>query len=378
MAQVSYDLGVTSQYEHDSNVFDLPTGYTAPGLSSSERADSYYTYGAKGDLKYLWSQQSFNLALSGTEYRYDRFSQLNHSEYAFNGGWDFKFGSDWDGNVNVSRNRSMVPFSEVYQSAIALQTEQRESADIGFHFAPDWRIEASGYSRALDEPLVGAPNLELKEYDGKAVLQFVGVSHLTAGAGVDYLSGEYSGTGTITGANAILDPDYRQITESVVAKYVPSDISSIDASFGYSKRSSTDALNSVSGATGSLTYHRALTGKTSVALTVSRAIIAYIADNGSEIDSTADARVVWQATYKTGVSLGYTYTYRNLPGQGALPGDTRIDHVELATLNIDYEPFRWLSVKPYANVQTRRSDVVFGSYNATVYGINVTLQMMQD
>jgi hypothetical protein len=36
---------------------------------------------------------------------------------------------------------------------------------------------------------------------------------------------------------------------------------------------------------------------------------------------------------------------------------------------VDYQILRWLTLSPYANVQSRSSNVIDGNYNATVYGI---------
>ena len=36
---------------------------------------------------------------------------------------------------------------------------------------------------------------------------------------------------------------------------------------------------------------------------------------------------------------------------------------------MDYEPLRWLTLKPYVNYQTRNSNIIGGNFNATIYGI---------
>ena len=82
----------------------------------------------------------------------------------------------------------------------------------------------------------------------------------------------------------------------------------------------------------------------------------------------------WQATYKIGVVLTYSYTYRQLPGQGDAPvGGERLDHLQLASLNVDYEPLDWLSLKPFVNYQLRGSNYIGANFNATVVGVNFTI-----
>jgi hypothetical protein len=143
---------------------------------------------------------------------------------------------------------------------------------------------------------------------------------------------------------------------------------------GYTRRTSPDAIDAISGITGALDYKNQLTGKTSVDLTLSRQINAYVANGGSVISDVAGLNVNWQATYKINVIAGYNWTYYDLPGQGNNPvGSDRHDYLQYASLVVDYAVLRWLELKPYANVLTRRSNLIGGDFNATVYGIFVTL-----
>jgi hypothetical protein len=104
-------------------------------------------------------------------------------------------------------------------------------------------------------------------------------------------------------------------------------------------------------------------------------INSYIANVSSEIDSLVGMNVKWQATYKTAVLAGYSWTYRELPGQGnAPPGSERIDRLNYASVKVEYEPFWWLSIKPYANLQTRSSNYAGANFNATVYGVYFAFQ----
>jgi len=85
--------------------------------------------------------------------------------------------------------------------------------------------------------------------------------------------------------------------------------------------------------------------------------------------------VNWQATYKLGVSLGYTFGYREFPNQGNNPvGSNRTDIQETANMGIDYRPQRWLTIRPYATVQTRRSTFIGGHFSQNIFGVSVTIK----
>jgi hypothetical protein len=67
--------------------------------------------------------------------------------------------------------------------------------------------------------------------------------------------------------------------------------------------------------------------------------------------------------------------YMQLPGQGD-GGGNRTDRLSYIALSADYEPWRWLSLKPYVHYQDRNS-VNFrnGDFNSSVIGVNFSLQL---
>jgi hypothetical protein len=369
VAAVTLDASATARYEYDSNVFALQGGYPLPGTSDYQHSDNLYTYGAAFDANYLWDQQKLFAQLSTTNFRYDHFTQLNHNEYIGDLGWNWKLGSALDGTLEVLRNRTMVPFTSVEDAQFVLQTEQREAAKIGFQFAPDWRIEGSGYYSTYEQLILDAPSIDLTESFGQAALKYVGIAGLSSGLSAGYVVGHY------TGVSAESNFAYRQTNVALVATYEPTGRSTLDGTLGYSNRTSASTVNEIAGFTGKIDYKEQLTGKTSYQVEISRVISSYIANVSSEIDSAAALDVRWQATYRLALEAGYTYTYRDLPGQGNAPlGSERVDRLQYASIKAEYKPFRWLSIRPYINLQTRTSNFVGGNFNATAYGLYFTAQ----
>ena len=376
-AQLAVKASASGSYQYNSNVFDLQTGFPVFGTNDYRRADSYYVYGGTLALNDQVSQQNLYLTAGDTELTYDHFTQLTHDEYHVDAGWNWRLGLDLDGTFDVLRSRTMVAFTEVVQQYLALDTEQRETANIGFQFLPQWRVEANGYTRKLQEPLPDQPNLQLTESQVGGVLKYGGMAALTSGLSASYSHGDFTAT------NGVFNPQYDQKTAELVATYRPSASSgtiglsgrsTFDGAVGYSERTSPVSFDKASGLTGHLDYTNQLTGKTSAQVALDRVINSYVTNTGSEIDTSASATVLWQATYKTGISAAYTWTYRNLPDQGFIPGTTRDDHLQFVSLTVDYEPLRWLAIKPYANIQTRTSNYFGGNFNATVYGATFTVQ----
>jgi hypothetical protein len=268
----------------------------------------------------------------------------------------------------------MVPFDELISVVLSIETDQVERATAGFQFLSKWRLDANGYTEKLDEPLPGEPNLQLSDSGAGAVLKFLGTNEWTANLAANYQHGDY------TNAIAYFSPSYNQWTESIGATYQPAGStgpSAFDFAIGRTSRVSPLGVDDVSGTTGHLAYNRQLTGKTSISLAVDRNVASYLVNQSAYVDATGTISALWQATYKIGVGVGYNLIYALLPDQGFTPGTNRGDHLQLATLNVNYAALQWLSIKPYVNFQTRSSNYYGANFNSTVYGISFVVQWPQ-
>jgi hypothetical protein len=361
-ADINFGGAATASYEYNTNVFALPAGETAPG--ASRRSDWFQAYGGTLEANDLFGQDKLYATITGKDFRYDYFTDLDHVEYTLDGGLTWKSGSNIDGKFDVSRVRSMVPFAQLSQTEISILTEQKETGQIGWLFTPDWRIQGTAYYDTLDQPLVGAPSLSLAQTSGQLALQYVGLKGLTAGISGTHLSGRFGDS------NSATNPNFDQETLEFVTKYKPTAASSFDGQVGYSRRTSQSLANTSSGVTGHLGFTDQLSPKTSVYVTLERDIINYITNTGSSLNTSAYGGVTWQATYRIAVNLDYGYTKSLLPDQGIAPNTTRIDHFQFYRLKIDYQPFKWLWIQPYIRGQYRHSNYAPAVFDASVYGVN--------
>jgi hypothetical protein len=369
-AQFIGKASASAGFASSSNVFDLDTGSTPPGTTGARRADTDYTYGAAFDASYLFGQQQVYAIASTTQYRYDHFTQLNNNAYNLDAGLNWKLGDDLYGKVDIARSHAMVPFANLSGSVLDLTiaTSQTESGLIGLKLGSDWKIEGTASNSRTDEPIPQAPDLRSTQTSGTSSLEYLGYGALTSGVTVGYSTGDYASF------NQSQDSTYTQRTAGVLANYKLGH-TSFDGQIGYSSRSSGTGIDNASGLTGSLDFTDQLTPKTSFAVKIDRIINSYLPNLGSEIDTDAGISANWQATYKLAVSLGYTFTYRDYPpGQlpGYAPSAHRVDYQEYGTLSINYQPVQWLIIAPYANIQTRNSNVAGGDFNATVFGLTLT------
>jgi hypothetical protein len=372
-AQFKGSASATGQFESNSNVFDLPSGVSPAGTSDFRRSDTYFAYGAAFDGSYLFGKQELYASGSTKEYDYQRFTELDHNDYRIDIGLNWKLSDFLDGKLDALRSHYMAPFFDLSGSELSLSlvTEQRETARVGIKLSSDWRLEGTAFTSKIDQPIPGAPNLQLTQTSGMTSIEYLGIGALTSGFTATYLTGEYSGT------NGIVDPSYSQVTAALIADYY-SGRTTFEGQVGYSRRNSATGIDNTSGLTGLLDLKYQATRKTVFLAKIDRTINSYFLNAGSEIDTDASASVNWQATYKLSVAGGYTFSYRNYPGQGNNPvGSDRVDIQETINLSLLYQPQRWLQIGPYANVQTRRSTFIGGHYSSNIYGVMVTVTPYQ-
>ncbi len=370
-ADLSMQASGTAHYEYNSNVYQVTSSSGLPaGAGGTGLGDSYVSELGTFSVTDVLGNQQLYLTLNGDRVEYDRFTGLDHTDYTAEGGWDWKFGSIWDGFLDVSRTRSMVSFYNLIGSNLVLQTEQREVGRIRLQFLPDWRTAVTGMTRKVDQPQVNEPGLSVTESSGRWDLEYVGEAGLTSGITASYLSGSFSGT------QGVFAPSYTQRSGGLTVTDDISGRSTLRGEIGYTSRSSDNGADSISGATGDVDYKINLTGKTTAEVELSRLVNVYLTDTAAEIDNVAALRLNWQATYKIGVKLEYSYTDRELPGQGNAPiGADRIDHLNIGQITVTYKPLAWLVLQPYFQYQALASSHDVGvNFNSKSVGIEFTAE----
>ncbi len=388
-AQLAATVYALGQYQYNSNVFDLQGNFpvfAAPSWAASvgiarkggnfHHQDQYLSYGAGLNLRDQLSRQTVFVNATFTQFNYDTFTQLNHYEYNGSVGWNWQFGDDWTGTVTVNRSRTMVPFFEFttlnLRSAVDqlfVSTDQNERASLDYQFIPTWHFGADAYTDRDDAPQPLQPNLSLQDSGMDFTLRFLGGAGVTGGITAGFQTGHY--------ANAILfqSPSYHQWSYGIVAGYQPEGpmgSNTVSFNLGHTTRTSPQGVNDVSGWTGSLGYNRQLTGKTSIALGAVRNVSSFPSGAGAELDSALDASALWQATDKIGVNIGYTWLYSQFPGE-IIGRAERGDHLQFATLSVSYAALQWLTIRPYADIQTRSSNLYGANFNDSIFGVVVTV-----
>jgi hypothetical protein len=373
IAQFKGTASVSGRYEYNSNVFNVASDAANPG-GGGGHGDGYYSYA--GDLagNYKFGRQELYATARLANLRYQRFTQLNHTDYSLDSGLRWALGEFLDGHLGVSRTHNQVPFEDLSNQvqALTIATQQTETALVGLKLLSDWRVEASGTTSRNSTPIAQEPNLELLQNSGRGSLKYLGIGGLAAGFTAEYLAGRYSGS------NSALNSNFNQRTAGATAQYKLRR-TTIDAEVGYTDRSSATGLNNASGLTAHLDFQEQVTPRTSVTVKVERIINSYLPTLGSEVDTDAGFTVDWRASYRLHLLLGYTFTYRDYPAQpGFAPGANRVDYQQDANISMSYQARSWLLIRPYASVLTRNSNAREGDFQSNIVGVTVTAVVLDN
>lgn len=373
VAQLVGTASVSGHYEYNSNVFNLASETANPG-GGGKGGDSYYSYATSLASTYKFRRQELYATASIENLRYQKFTQLDHTDYSLGTGLRWVLGQFLDGHLGVSRTHNQVPFENLSNQVLALtvSTQQSETALIGLKLLNDWRVEASGTTSRNSTPIAQDPNSELLQNSGGLALKYVGIGGLATGFRAQYLAGRYSG------ADAALNSSFDQFTAGATAQYKLRR-TTLDAQLGYTTRNSANGLNNTSGITALLDLQQQVTPRTSYTVKIERTINSYLPTIGSEIDTDAGFTIDWRATYKVHLNLGYTFTYRDYPVQpGFRPGANRVDYQHNANLTLAYQARSWLSISPYASVFARNSNERDGDFQSNIVGVTVTAVVLDN
>src|SRR5208283_5197079 len=170
---------VSTQYEHNNNVFDLPNSSAAYAADGDPRLDDSDSRTVAGfNENYFLGRQRFYATAEGRYIDYDHFTYLNHYEYLVKLGLDWTLTSTFDGTFLGSLERVMAPFANRNTTtALAINLDHNVIGKFNVRIAPEWRLETSVHYHDLDSPIQGYPDYGLTETTGHAAVKYLGFAN---------------------------------------------------------------------------------------------------------------------------------------------------------------------------------------------------------
>lgn len=388
-AATSFSPFATVGVQDNSNVFMRPSGqppFAASGISALGDTITQYQAGADAELDF--GPDRLTLTGDGERDIYDRFALLDHTDYNLLASLDWHLGPLLDGTASYQQSRYLALFTQTLSTQLLLDEQRTATATGRLRVSDEWRIDLTPSLNQQTTPLPGFPDFRLDETTGAAELDYLGFGPLTAGVEYEYDTGHYSGIVAAT--------RYDQRDVDLTANYKVSGLSSFNASAGYSRRDTqadladsvtvpaggtvfggyAGVLGTTSAATGALSYHRQLTGKTGATLSLYRSVSSYTAAATPEISTGGTLGVNWKADPKFTVDLSYGLARDRIQGQLVVVDVTnRSDRTQTATLDVRYAALSWLTVRPYFDWTKATSTLTLANYSQSIVGIEVTTRL---
>jgi exopolysaccharide biosynthesis operon protein EpsL len=369
--QLDYVVGDAITY--DSNLFRLPASTTnlstLPGLGpNSSRGD--YTNSASAGLDAQWlvgNRQSIDLDLHVEDNRFRRNTNLNNVSTTDRLVWNWGLGGVISGQVGADYSRYLASFvnTAVYTRDLISQSEFFAAARL--QLGPRWAVFGGllegNNSLSAAQSTVNVNNSHRKSVDIGA--DFATSADDTIGFDYRYTDSRYPNSIVLNGAS--FAPDFRDERARVLAKYVVSDKTAIDASVGYLKRTySSFAVGSFTGDIwrGSLQWQP--TAKTQLVAAVWRQLEAELtADTDYFVSRGESLSPVWTASEKVTLSLTVARDDRRYIGSnpGVSTFQARRDAVTAEQVTMNYKPTRALNVILSYGHERRTSNLPIFQYN---------------
>lgn len=306
-------LSAADDFSYDDNIYRVPSTLTdlgsLPGIERAPRRQDYID-SVTGGLSGEWlagNHQSFDLDMRADDNRYFHNTGLDNISTLDRGAWNWGIGSLLSGELGAAYTQSLGGFinTGVYSKDVVAKTDYFASAR--YQTGPRW-----GLFGGLMEERFKLDNPAERYNDNHSTAVDFGVDYATSATntiGADYrhTDAHYPTTSVLNGK--AVAPDFREDRARLLLNYVPTDKTTVLASFGYLRRDyPASSIGGFSGEIWRVTFQWQATEKTQLILGTWRQLTA---DLTSQTDFYVSRGVivnpVWTPSEKINVSLIVSY-----------------------------------------------------------------------
>lgn len=351
----------------DSNVFRRPD-------SLNPESDTISSGFVGLRINKPYAQQRFQLDVTKTASRYEKFSYLDFDATSYRGAWLWHLTPRVSGTLSAEHAETLVPFDETFGTQGNLRTSENRVFNLdalifgGWHLLPGVSASKQTSEQAFGgEPDYRSENMEL----GIRYVARAGNSVTVTWRSID---GNY--------LNTVFDPSdsgndsYRQYETELGANWVLSGKSTLTARLAWiERRHDNFTQRDFSGLAGDLGYVWTPTGKLSVAFSAQQSIRPY-QDLFSTylVESRLSFAPSWRIGERTTVRMRLEHIqsdYRG--GLVARPGGNRSDTARIIMLGADWLPLRSVTLGATLQHERRSSNELLAEYDATIAGVSASL-----
>lgn len=350
---------------HDSNLFRLSD-------NANPASDTIARFGARVDAALPVSRQRILFIAEVDRRDYDNFGFLDHTAYRLGGTWKWLAGSQWSGDLAYGRRKYLSSFGE--QSPQQARFKDMITADRAYATAI-YQVTARWRGRgALDWWQFNHSNPSQTDLDNRTGSGTIGFDYITpannsVGGQFKYTDGNYYNRQQVT-PGVFVDNQYREHETSLVAHWIVTGKSTLDARVGYTKREHEQLpQRDFGGFTGRLSYDWFVGAKTILNFALWRELrsiedltASYVVAQGGSFGPS------WAPTDKIVVQGRFVYEKRDYdgdPGFVLTGGPQQQETFRGLNLSMGWTPRRSIELAIAAERGDRSSNVAGRDYDYT-------------
>jgi exopolysaccharide biosynthesis operon protein EpsL len=359
---------------YDSNVFRLPPSADPQvQLGSPHKSDTLRTGFVGLRLDKSYSLQRFQVDLTGTAYRYNRFKLLDFDAFDYRAAWTWQFTPRVTGNLSAEQRQALVPFSEFQEFERNVRTAENRLFSLDWWVTGGWHLllGASQSEQRSSIPVLAEADFRFTR--GEAGVRYAARSGSSIAALARVGDGRYLNRPVDFVAR--IDNEFRQEEAELQMTWVASGRSQLSSRLTWTERKhEVFAFRDSSGYSGQVAHAWSITDKLRLDTSVTRSLVPYFDGLVSHrVDDILSLAASWQATARTAVRLrleGGDSEFR-AASEGVGP---RHDSAARAELALDWLPHRSVTVNAALRREARSSTDPTLEYETKVARLGVTLR----
>ncbi len=348
------------QWQHDDNVLRS---------SQAPLADRIGVASAGVRLDQTYGRQRLELDAQIEGYRYDRASQLDFNALNYLAAWNWGLGPQWSGRLSLQRRQYVDRFGQTRDdSGLIRRIESSESAQVGYRLGQGWQALAGLYARRQDQNDPAEPDLTIN--GAELGLRYSLPSDSTLAYWFRRGRGQYSGAALTAGAG-----DFDEGEHALELTGLLSDRLRINGQVAYLQREHQQLRErDFSGIVARAGFNWAISAKTSLGAGFVRELAAYQSSDASYFEGYRGfVTPQWQASAKTSLRLrfeGGQRQYKGAPVGAPVGVPSRRDTLEMASLELQWQALRQLSLSATVQRDERRSNQPGAQYRARIVALS--------